>query len=143
MWGFQAEGASPIVAGHPFDHPDTIATAIRIGNPASWRQAEQARDDSGGRIDAVTDAEILAAHRLLSSRDAVFVEPASAASVAGLLKVHAAGGLEPGQRVVCTVTGHGLKDPQWALRNADGDELQPVRVQVDAMSAAAALGLAG
>src|SRR4051794_8589269 len=143
MWGFQAEGASPIVAGHPFDQPDTIATAIRIGNPASWRQAERARDESGGRIDAVTDAEILAAHRLLSSRDAVFVEPASAASVAGLLKVHAAGGLEPGQRVVCTVTGHGLKDPQWALRNADGDELQPVRVQVDAMSAAAALGLDG
>jgi threonine synthase len=141
MWGFQAEGASPIVAGHPFDSPDTIATAIRIGNPASWRQAERARDESGGRIDAVTDAEILAAHRLLSSRDAVFVEPASAASVAGLLKVHAAGGLEPGQTVVCTVTGHGLKDPQWALRNAEGDELQPVRVQVDAMSAATALGL--
>jgi threonine synthase len=141
MWGFQAEGASPIVAGHPFDQPDTIATAIRIGNPASWKQAERARDDSGGRIDAVTDDEILAAHRLLSSRDAVFVEPASAASVAGLLKVHAGGGLEPGQRVVCTVTGHGLKDPQWALRNADGDEVQPVRVQVDAMSAAAALGL--
>jgi threonine synthase len=143
MWGFQAEGASPIVAGHPFDSPDTIATAIRIGNPASWRQAEQARDDSGGRIDAVTDQEILAAHRLLSSRDAVFVEPASAASVAGLLKVHAAGGLEPGRRVVCTVTGHGLKDPQWARRNADGDEVQPVRVQVDAMSAATALGLEG
>jgi len=143
MWGFQAEGASPIVAGHPFDQPDTIATAIRIGNPASWRQAERARDESGGRIDAVTDTEILAAHRLLSSRDAVFVEPASAASVAGLLKVHAAGGLEPGQRVVCTVTGHGLKDPQWALRNADGEELQPVRVQVDALSAAAALGLEG
>jgi threonine synthase len=141
MWGFQAEGASPIVAGHPFDQPDTIATAIRIGNPASWKQAEQARDESGGRIDAVTDDEILVAHRLLSSRDAVFVEPASAASVAGLLKVHGAGGLEPGQRVVCTVTGHGLKDPQWALRNADGDEVQPVRVQVDAMSAAAALGL--
>jgi threonine synthase len=141
MWGFQAEGASPIVAGHPFDQPDTIATAIRIGNPASWKQAERARDESGGRIDAVTDDEILAAHRLLSSRDAVFVEPASAASVAGLLKVHAAGGLEPGQRVVCTVTGHGLKDPQWALRNAEGGEVQPVRVQVDAMSAAAALGL--
>jgi threonine synthase len=141
MWGFQAEGASPIVAGHPFDHPDTIATAIRIGNPASWKQAERARDESGGRIDAVTDDEILAAHRLLSSRDAVFVEPASAASVAGLLKVHAAGGLEPGQRVVCTVTGHGLKDPQWALRTAEGGDVQPVRVQVDAMSAAAALGL--
>ena len=108
--------------------PETIATAIRIGNPASWRQAEQARDDSGGRIDAVTDEQILAAHRWLSSREGVFVEPASAAGVAGLLAVHAAGGLEPGQRVVCTVTGHGLKDPQWALRTEDGSEVTPVRV---------------
>ncbi|MGN6610281.1 MAG: threonine synthase [Angustibacter sp.] len=143
MWGFQAAGAAPIVQGHPIDHPETIATAIRIGNPASWRQAEAARDDSGGRIEAVTDEEILLAHRLLASREGVFVEPASAAGVAGLLKVHAAGGLAPGQRVVCTVTGHGLKDPQWALRTADGSDVQPVRVPVDAMSAAAALGLEG
>jgi threonine synthase len=143
MWGFQAAGAAPIVHGHPIDHPETIATAIRIGNPASWRQAEAARDDSGGRIEAVTDEEILHAHRLLASREGVFVEPASAAGVAGLLKVHAAGGLAPGQRVVCTVTGHGLKDPQWALRTADGADVQPVRVPVDAMSAAAALGLEG
>jgi threonine synthase len=141
MWGFQAAGASPIVAGHPFDQPETIATAIRIGNPASWRQAEAARDDSGGRIDAVTDDQILAAHRLLSSRDGVFVEPASAAGVAGLLAVHAGGGLTPGLRVVCTVTGHGLKDPQWALRDDDGGEVVPVRVPVDAVTAAAALGL--
>ena len=143
MWGFQAAGAAPIVKGHPVDQPETIATAIRIGNPASWRQAEAARDDSDGLIDAVTDAEILDAHRLLASREGVFVEPASAAGVAGLLKVHAAGGLTPGQRVVCTVTGHGLKDPQWALRTADGSDVQPVRVPVDAVSAATALGLEG
>jgi len=142
MWGFQAEGAAPIVRGHPVDQPDTIATAIRIGNPASWQQAVAARDASQGRIDAVTDREILLAHRWLSAREGVFVEPASAASVAGLLQVHAAGGLERGQVVVCTVTGHGLKDPQWALKNADGEEVRPVRVPVDAMTAAAALGLA-
>jgi threonine synthase len=142
MWGFQAAGAAPIVLGHPVDEPETIATAIRIGNPASWRQAEAARDDSGGVIDAVTDDEILAAHRWLSSKEGVFVEPASAAGVAGLLKQHAAGRLEKGLTVVCTVTGHGLKDPQWALRSADGGEVQPVRVPVDAMTAAAALGLA-
>ncbi len=143
MWGFQAAGAAPIVKGHPVDQPETVATAIRIGNPASWRQAEQARDASGGRVDAVTDEQILAAHRLLSSREGVFVEPASAAGVAGLLAVHAAGGLEAGLRVVCTVTGHGLKDPQWALRAADGGEVAPVRVPVDALTAAGALGLEG
>ena len=143
MWGFQAEGSAPIVLGHPVDQPETIATAIRIGNPASWQQALAARDESGGRIEAVSDAQILAAHRLLSSREGVFVEPASAASVAGLLKVHAAGGLVPGLTVVCTVTGHGLKDPQWALRTADGADVVPVRVPVDAMTAAGALGLDG
>jgi threonine synthase len=141
MWGFQAEGAAPIVLGHPVDTPETIATAIRIGNPASWQQAVAARDASGGRIDAVSDRQILTAHRWLSAREGVFVEPASASSVAGLLQVHAAGELEPGQVVVCTVTGHGLKDPQWALQGPDGEPVQPVRVPVDAMSAAAALGL--
>ena len=141
MWGFQAAGSAPIVLGHPVDHPDTIATAIRIGNPASWEQAEAARDESGGLIDLVTDEEILAAHRLLSSREGIFVEPASAASVAGLLKLHAAGRVPAGATVVCTVTGHGLKDPQWALRNADGGDIEPTKVSVDAMSAAAALGL--
>ena len=142
MWGFQAEGAAPIVLGHPVDTPDTIATAIRIGNPASWRQAERARDESGGRIAAVSDRQILAAHRLLSSREGIFVEPASAAGVAGLLAAHEAGEVPRGARIVCTVTGHGLKDPGWALKDADGDELTPVRVPVDAMTAAAALGLA-
>jgi threonine synthase len=141
MFGFQAAGAAPIVLGHPVDTPETIATAIRIGNPASWRQAVTARDESGGLIEAVDDDAILAAHRLLSASEGVFVEPASAASVAGLLAVHASGRLEPGQTVVCTVTGHGLKDPQWALRGADGGDVQPVRVAVDAVTAARALGL--
>lgn len=142
MFGFQAAGAAPIVLGHPVDEPETVATAIRIGNPASWAQAVAARDDSGGRIDAVTDEQILAAHRWLSAREGVFVEPASAASVAGLLAVAEAGELERGRRVVCTVTGHGLKDPQWALQGADGEPVQPVRVPVDAVSVATALGLA-
>src|SRR4051795_4093265 len=141
MWGFQAAGSAPIVLGHPVDHPDTIATAIRIGNPASWKQAVAARDESGGLIDSVTDEEILSAHRLLSAREGVFVEPASAASVAGLVKQHAAGLVDPGQTIVCTVTGHGLKDPQWALRTEDGSEVQPVRVPIDAVTAARAIGL--
>lgn len=143
MWGFQAAGSAPIVLGHPVDNPETIATAIRIGNPASWQQAVEARDTSGGLIDVVTDEEILRAHRVLSAEAGLFVEPASAASVAGLLKRHAAGGLDPGQRIVCTVTGHGLKDPQWALRGPDGQEVQPVRVPIDAHSAARAVGLEG
>ncbi|WP_289019799.1 threonine synthase [uncultured Ornithinimicrobium sp.] len=141
MLGFQAAGAAPIVLGHPVDHPETIATAIRIGNPASWAQAEAARDESGGLIDSVTDEEILAAHRLLSAREGIFVEPASAASVAGLLKAHAAGLVPAGATVVCTVTGHGLKDPQWALKGADGSDVDPVRVPVDVVSAARALEL--
>ena len=141
MYGFQAAGSAPLVLGHPVDEPETIATAIRIGNPASWDQAVAAREESGGLIDAVTDEEILAAHRLLSSREGIFVEPASAASVAGLLKAHAAGLVPAGATVVCTVTGHGLKDPQWALRNADGSEVEPVQITVDVVSAADALGL--
>ena len=141
MWGFQAAGAAPLVLGHPIDHPETIATAIRIGNPASWKQAEAARDESGGTIDKVSDEEILHAHRLLSSREGIFVEPASAASVAGLLKMAGAGLVPTGATIVCTVTGHGLKDPQWALRQADGSEIEPTRVSVDAVSAARALGL--
>lgn len=143
MWGYQAAGAAPIVLGHPVDDPETVATAIRIGNPASWRQAEAARDESGGRIEAVTDEEILQAHRLLSSTEGVFVEPGSAASIAGLLKAHREGSIPPDSTIVCTVTGHGLKDPQWALRTEDGSEVRPVRVSVDAVSIAQALGLEG
>ncbi|MGN6752206.1 MAG: threonine synthase [Intrasporangium sp.] len=141
MWGFQAAGAAPLVLGHPVDHPETIATAIRIGNPASWQQAIAARDESGGRIEAVTDEQILEAHRYLSAEEGVFVEPGSAASVAGLLASHRGGLVPPGARIVCTVTGHGLKDPQWALRGPDGAEVKPVRVPVDAYSTARALGL--
>ena len=137
MWGFQAEGSAPIVRGHRVDHPETIATAIRIGNPASWEQAEAARDDSGGLIDAVTDEEILAAYRMLADREGLFCEPASAASVAGVLKLHASGALDPGQMIVCTLTGNGLKDPQWALEGA----ADPVVVPVDVSAAARALGL--
>jgi threonine synthase len=137
MWGFQAAGAAPIVTGQVVENPSTIATAIRIGNPASWTKALAARDDSGGRIDAVTDRAILAAYRLLARSVAVFVEPASAASVAGLLQVAEAGELEPGQRIVCTVTGNGLKDPEWAISGAPA----PVTIPVDAAAAAAQLGL--
>ncbi|MGI8651334.1 MAG: threonine synthase [Geodermatophilaceae bacterium] len=137
MFGFQAAGAAPIVLGRVVDQPSTIATAIRIGNPASWTKAERARDESGGRIDAVTDREILAAYRLLARQEAVFVEPASAASVAGLLKSHGAGLIEPGQRIVCTLTGNGLKDPDWAISGSAA----PVTIGVDAAVAASALGL--
>lgn len=137
MWGFQAAGAAPLVIGAPVLNPETIATAIRIGNPASWDNAIAARDESGGLIDSVTDDEILAAYRLLAAKEGLFCEPASAAGVAGLLKHHAAGRLDPGQVVVCTLTGNGLKDPQWALEGAS----DPVVIPVDVASAARALGL--
>ena len=137
MWGFQAEGAAPIVRGHVVENPETLATAIRIGNPASWQQALAARDESGGLIDMVSDEEILAAYHFLASREAVFVEPASAASVAGLFKLHAAGKVDKGLKIVCTVTGNGLKDPQWALQNA----AEPIIVPVDVDAAVKAIGL--
>lgn len=120
MLGFQAEGAAPIVQGHPIENPETVATAIRIGNPASWQRAVAARDESGGSISAVTDAEILDAYRLLATKTGIFCEPASAASIAGLLKLNAAGYFQ-GKRdlsVVCVLTGHGLKDPDNALKQA-------------------------
>jgi threonine synthase len=137
MLGFQAAGAAPIVSGVRVPAPSTIATAIRIGNPASWSQALAARDESGGDIQAVTDRQILAAYRLLAQREGVFVEPASAASVAGLLQAHEQGLVPSGARVVCTVTGNGLKDPDWAIAGAP----KPVTVAADAQAAAAALGL--
>jgi threonine synthase len=124
MWGYQAEGAAPIVRGHKVEKPETLATAIRIGNPASWKQAEAARDESGGQIDMVTDAEITAASKFLASREGVFCEPASAASVAGLLKSAARGDLDHLVRergeitIVCILTGHGLKDPDFAIQNS-------------------------
>jgi threonine synthase len=116
MMGYQAAGAAPIVLGHAIEEPKTIATAIKIGNPASWKAAEAARDESGGIIDMVTDDEILAAYRLLAAQG-VFVEPASAASIAGALKYGATGALKPGSILACTLTGHGLKDPDTALKN--------------------------
>jgi threonine synthase len=114
MWGFQAAGAAPLVVGHPIERPETVATAIRIGNPASWTLATGARDESGGRIDAVTDDEIVAAYRALSRLEGVFCEPASAASVAGVTQAVRDGDLEPDALVVCVLTGNGLKDPTTA-----------------------------
>jgi threonine synthase len=138
MLGFQASGAAPIVRGQPVLAPNTIATAIRIGNPASWRLAEEARDSSGGLIDSVTDRQILSAYRLLAGKEAVFGELASAAGVAGLLQARDKGQLDAGSLVVCTITGNGLKDPDWAVSAAPA----PVTVPVDVAAAAARLGLA-
>ena len=118
LLGFQAEGAAPLVLGHRVDHPETIATAIRIGDPASADKALRARDESGGRIDSVTDEEILAAYRDLARMEGVFCEPASAAAVAGIRKAAAAGHIDPGATIVCVLTGHGLKDPDTAARLA-------------------------
>lgn len=126
MFGFQAAGSAPLVHGAPVTSPETIATAIRIGAPASWKGATTARDESGGRIAAVTDDEILTAYRMLSADEGVFVEPASASSVAGLLQSRADGTLAEGSLVVCTVTGHGLKDPDTALLTAPEPELVPI-----------------
>lgn len=137
MWGFQAAGAAPIVNGAPVKNPSTLATAIRIGNPASWDQALAARDESNGVIEAVTDREILSAYRLVAAREGVFVEPASAAGVAGLLRRHRAGLLDGGQTVVCTVTGNGLKDPNWAISGAP----TPIKIDPIAGEAARHLGL--
>ena len=136
MWGFQAAGAAPLVVGHRIDRPETVATAIRIGDPASWTKAVDARDASGGRITAVTDDEILAAYRALARYEGVFCEPASAASVAGITKAAAAGELDPGATVVCVLTGHGLKDPTTAERSV------PPLIEADATvgSVAVALG---
>jgi threonine synthase len=111
LLGFQAAGAAPIVLGHPIEHPETVATAIRIGRPASWKPAEAAARESGGSITAVSDEQILEAYRFLASEEAVFCEPASAASVAGLL----ASDVPAGATVVCILTGHGLKDPEIAI----------------------------
>ena len=138
MWGFQAAGAAPIVLGKRVENPDTIATAIRIGNPASWKQAESARDKSGGLIDSVTDEEILAAYRLVAAKEGVFVEPSSAAGIAGLIKKQAQGKLPKGKRIVITVTGNGLKDVNWVLDHAP----QPTVIPVDVKRAAEAIGLA-
>jgi len=136
LFGFQAAGAAPLVGGAPIANPQTIATAIRIGNPASWNLAMTAARESEGRISAVTDREILAAYRRVA-REGLFAEPASAASVAGLLRLAADGELGPGSSVVCVLAGHGLKDPEWAISGA----AHPPTVPVDADAVAAELGL--
>jgi threonine synthase len=133
MFGFQAAGAAPIVEGHPIEHPETVATAIRIGNPASWYGATAAASESGGAIEAVTDDEILAAYRFLASEESVFCEAASAASVAGLIKTGAPGA----STVVCVLTGHGLKDPDLAISQIS----VPTTVEADYAAVLGALGL--
>jgi threonine synthase len=133
MFGFQAAGAAPIVEGHPIENPETVATAIRIGNPASWYGATAAASESGGAIEAVTDEEILDAYRFLASEESVFCEAASAASVAGLIKV----GAPSGSTVVCVLTGHGLKDPDLAISQIK----VPTTVEADYSAVLAALGL--
>ncbi|RKY59638.1 MAG: threonine synthase [Candidatus Latescibacterota bacterium] len=135
--GFQAEGAAPIVRGHPIPNPETIATAIRIGNPASWKGAVAARDESGGLIDTVTDEEILRAYGMLAELEGIFVEPASAASVAGVIKLSRKGFFRGGETVVCVLTGHGLKDPDRAVATAR----KPTTVEADLDAVAEAIGL--
>jgi threonine synthase len=134
MFGFQAAGAAPLVSGEPVKHPETIATAIRVGSPASWAAAVKAKDASGGLFDKVTDEQILDAYRVLAREEGVFVEPASATSVAGLLLAAGDGRIPEGSTVVCTVTGHGLKDPATALEG--NVEVEPLAVDPDAVAAA-------
>lgn len=142
MWGFQAAGAAPIVIGKKVDNPETIATAIRIGNPASWNQAIEARDESGGLIDSVTDEEILNAYRLVAGKEGIFVEPSSAAGIAGLIKKKSEGKLPSGKKIVITVTGNGLKDVQWILDGVSEGHGAPIVIPVNAQRAAEVIGLA-
>lgn len=137
MMGFQAAGAAPIVLGRKVEEPETIASAIRIGDPVSWKAAEAARDESGGAIGSVTDEEIVDAYKLLAATEGVFAEPASAVSVAGLKKLAAGGVIEKGATVVCTLTGHGLKDPETAIESS----AQPRRIKPDIGAALDAMGL--
>ncbi len=129
MIGFQAEGAAPIVKGHPIAHPETIASAIKIGNPASWQGAVNARDESGGLIESVTDEEISWAYRFIAEKDGVFAEPASAAAVAGVIKLAKRGYFEENTRIVVTLTGSGLKDPDFAL--SFEDKMESVAPEVE------------
>lgn len=129
MLGFQAEGAAPIVQGHKIDNPETIATAIRIGNPARWREAEAAARESGGLIDSVTDDQIIEAYKLIASTEGIFVEAASAASIAGLLKMISQGRIEKGSTCVAVLTGHGLKDPETAIKTAAKIQTVPASVK--------------
>ena len=134
MMGFQAEGAAPIVRGEPVARPQTIASAIRIGNPATWSGAIEARDGSGGVIDAVSDDEILEAYRLLANKEGIFCEPASAASFAGLMKMHRQGMDLSDKRIVCICTGNGLKDPDLAVSSSGGQTIE-VPANIEALEA--------
>jgi len=125
MMGYEAAGAAPIVLGRVVEEPRTVATAIRIGNPASWKSAEAARDESGGAIEAISDDDILAAYRLLARTEGVFAEPASAISLAGALKLGASGRLRARDLLVLTLTGHGLKDPDTAIANSEATHSIP------------------
>lgn len=129
MIGFQATGAAPIVEGRIIENPQTIATAIKIGNPASWKQAESARDESGGLIDKVTDEEIIEAYKMLAYLEGVFVEPASAASVAGVIKMNKKNYFSPNATIVCILTGHGLKDPDRAIKVATQPTIVPAKIE--------------
>ncbi|MBI5221758.1 MAG: threonine synthase [Candidatus Magasanikbacteria bacterium] len=136
MIGFQAEGAAPIVRGHPIEKPETIATAIRIGNPASWKTAVAAAEESQGFIDMVTDSEILEAYKLVAAQEGIFCEPASAASLAGLIKSTKAGKIPPNSLAVCVLTGHGLKDPDCAIRQGE----KPIKVEASLNAIVKVLG---
>ena len=140
-FGFQAASSAPLVRGEVVKNPDTIASAIRIGNPASWDLALEAREATDGWFGAIDDDRILAAQKLLAGEVGIFVEPASAISVAGLLDRVDQGVVPAGSRVVLTVTGHGLKDPQWALRNADGTQVEPTVVDATTSEVASVLDL--
>jgi len=129
MCGFQAAGAAPIVMGQVVPYPETIATAIRIGNPASWKKAENARDQSGGLIDSVSDEEILDAYKLLASEEGIFAEPASAASVAGVIKLAKTDYFKPDSKVVCILTGNGLKDPDTAIKVGEEPKVIPADIK--------------
>ncbi|MEY4066883.1 MAG: hypothetical protein RIQ44_95 [Actinomycetota bacterium] len=141
MWGYQAEGSAPFTVGHPVSNPETIATAIRIGNPASWDLAQNAREVSQGRFGAVSDQEILWMHRFLSQEVGVFVEPSSATGAAGLYKASQQGDNLAGKKIVVTVTGHGLKDVGWALKDENGNDVAPTVVSKNAAEVAERLGL--
>jgi threonine synthase len=129
MIGFQAEGAAPIVRGHPIEKPETLATAIRIGNPASWKGAVAAAEESGGSISIVTDMEIVAAYKMVAAKEGLFCEPASAASVAGTLKLAKAGKIPDGSTIVCVLTGHGLKDPDNAILFGTKPTFLPCKIE--------------
>ena len=141
MWGFQAEGSAPFTFGNPVKNPETLATAIRIGNPASYDLALSARECSLGQFGFASDAEILWMHRFLSQEVGVFVEPSSATGAAGLFKHSKMGEVPAGSTVVVTVTGHGLKDPMWALKAEDGSDIEPTSVPNNAAQVAEQLGL--